>query len=124
MLALPAGASTKQGTCAPTTTRLCLLDGRFALEMTWEDFEGATGTGNAVTLTSETGYFWFFNPDNVEIVAKTLDGRTINGHFWVFYGALSNVRFTLTVTDTVTGTSRTYENPLGSFGSVGDTSAF
>ena len=54
---------------------------------------------------------------------KVLDARSINGQFWVFYGALSNVEFTLTVTDTVTGASKTYFNPLDVFASVGDTSA-
>jgi hypothetical protein len=53
-----------------------------------------------------------------------LDGRAINGGFWVFYGALSNVEYTLTVTDTETGRVKTYFNPSRNFGSLGDTSAF
>ncbi len=104
--------------------RLCLLDGRFALEMTWEDFAGATGDGKAVQLTDDAGYFWFFNADNVELVVKALDGTAINGHFWVFYGALSNVEFTLEVTDTETSAVKSFFNPLGTFASVGDTAAF
>ncbi len=117
-------AAAKQSSCASGETRLCLLDGRFQLEMSWEDFQGNTGVGQAVQLTGDAGYFWFFNQDNVELVVKTLDGRGINGHFWVFYGALSNVRFTLTVTDTETGEVKEYSNPLGTFASVGDTAAF
>jgi hypothetical protein len=53
-----------------------------------------------------------------------LDARGINGQFWVFYGALSNVGYTLRITDTVTGDVRRYENALGTFASVGDTEAF
>ena len=45
---------------------------------------------------------WFFSPDNVELIIKVLDGRSITGHFWVFYGALSNVQYTITVKDTQT----------------------
>jgi len=53
-----------------------------------------------------------------------LDGRALNGHFWVFYGALSNVEFEITVTDALSGRRRTYVNPLGHFASAGDTQAF
>ena len=42
----------------------------------------------------------------------------------VFFGSLTNVEFTLTVTDTHTGQTKIYQNPLGGFASVGDTSAF
>ncbi len=112
------------GPCLPGGTRLCLAAGRFAVEATWRDFQGRTGVGTAVALTGDTGYFWFFDPANVETVLKVLDGRAVNSKFWVFYGALSSVEYTLTVTDTATGVVRTYHNPLGQLGSVADTGAF
>jgi hypothetical protein len=90
--------------------------------VTWKTAT-ATGLGTAQTLTGDTGYFWFFDPANVELVVKILDGRSINGEFWVFYGALSNVAYTLTVTDTATGRTKTYSNPQGTLASVADTSA-
>ena len=62
--------------------------------------------------------------DAIEVVLKVLDGRPVNGKFWVFYGALSNVEYTLTVTDTQTGVEKTYFNPLGRLASVADTGAF
>ena len=73
----------------------------------------ASGHGTAVPLTGDTGYFWFFNSANVELVVKVLDGRAVNGHFWVFYGALSNVQYTITVTDTQTGAVKTYATERG-----------
>ncbi len=117
-------ANSAAGSCEPSATRLCLQGERFAVEATWRDFQGNTGVGTAVRLTPDTGYFWFFRETNVEVVLKVLDGRPLNGHFWVFYGALSNVEYTLTVTDTETGTEVSYPNPSGRFGSVGDTLAF
>jgi hypothetical protein len=60
----------------------------------------------------------------VELIVKVLDGRAVNGHFWVFYGALSDVQYTLTVTDTQTGTSKPYVNPQGTLASEADTAAF
>jgi ELWxxDGT repeat protein len=112
------------GTCVPAAGRLCLNNGRFAVEAAWKDFANHTGTGTAVSLTGDTGYFWFFDPSNVEAVLKVLDATSFNGHFWVYYGALSNVEYTLTVTDTMTGHVKTYQNPLGRFASAGDTLAF
>ncbi|HKV11305.1 MAG TPA: M6 family metalloprotease domain-containing protein [Thermoanaerobaculia bacterium] len=109
--------------CAPSTEHLCLNNGRFRIQVVWEDFDGNTGTGKAVGLTGDTGYFWFFDPANVELVVKVLDGRGLNNKWWVFYGALSSVPYTLRVTDTLTGQTRVYANPSGHLASVGDTSA-
>jgi hypothetical protein len=84
----------------------------------------SSGAGQTVPLTSDSGSFWFFSPGNLELIVKVVDGRAVTGHFWVFYGALSDVEYTITVTDTETGTSRTYSNPQGRLASVADTSAF
>ena len=111
-------------TCTPSSRRLCLNGGRFAVEATWADFSGNAGDGTAISLTDDTGYFWFFRDSNVETVLKVLDGRANNGNFWVFYGSLSNVDFDLTVTDTATGRVKTYQNRGRTFASVGDTEAF
>lgn len=110
--------------CDATSTSLCLQGDRFHVEVAWQDFQGATGSGQSFPLTADTGAFWFFHPANLELLVKVLDGRSVNGRFWVFYGALSNVGYTLTVTDTDTGVRKTYTNPLGSFGGRGDTDAF
>ena len=56
-------------------------------------------------------------------MTKILDGRPVNGFWWTFYGALSNVRYTLTVQDTSNGHVKTYTNPQGSLASVADTQA-
>ncbi len=111
------------GPCIASSTRLCLNGGRFAVEARWK-IPGSGGAGAAVPLTADTGYFWFFGASNVEIVLKVLDGRALNGKFWVFYGALSDVEYTLTVTDTATGAVKEYKNPRGRLASVADTGAF
>ena len=103
---------------------LCLNGDRFVAEVSWRDFQGNTGAGRAVSLTNDTGYFWFFDQANVELVVKVLDGRGVNGSFWVFYGSLSSVQYNLKITDTVTGRVRTYTNPAGKMASAADTGAF
>ena len=110
--------------CSPSPAALCLSGGRFEVKATWKDFQGNTGQGQAVAITADTGYFWFFYDTNIELIVKVLDARALNGKFWVFFGALSNVEYDLTVTDSSTGASKTYHNPSGQFASVGDTSAF
>ncbi len=112
--------------CFPDATSLCLNDGRFRVEAGWEDFGQASGSGQPYELTGDSGYFWFFDPANVELVVKVLDACFPPfDRFWVFAGGLTNVRAELTVTDTVTGDVRTYDNPLGSaFQPIRDTGAF
>jgi ELWxxDGT repeat protein len=109
--------------CQPSPTALC-LGGRFRIEAIWRDPSANTGPGHAVALSADTGYFWFFDQANVEVVIKALDAQAVNGHVWVFYGALSNVEYTLTVTDVQTGLTRRYFNPAGRFASVADTQGF
>jgi hypothetical protein len=111
--------------CAIGSTNLCLSASRFKVSVNWSaPSQGTSGVGTAVTMTSDTGHFWFFSLSNVELVIKVLDGRTINGKFWVFYGALSDVQYTIIVMDTQTGMVRTYTNAQGQLASVADTSAF
>lgn len=117
-------ARSARADCTPSDTTLCLNGGRFSASVAWKDFNNRTGVGTAVPITADTGYFWFFSPANIELVIKVLDARSVNGKYWVFFGALSNVEYTLTVTDTATGAVKTYVNPSGQFASVGDTAAF
>jgi uncharacterized protein YfaP (DUF2135 family) len=111
--------------CAAGPATLCLNNSRFKVQVAWRvPSQGTSGAGNAVGLTADTGYFWFFSAGNIELVVKVVDGRSFNGKFWVFYGALTNVEYTITVTDTATGVVKTYFNPFGQLASVADTAAF
>ena len=111
--------------CQASPTVLCLGSGRFRATASWRKGDGSAGQGTAVPITADTGYFWFFSPENIEVVTKVLDGCFVNGHYWVFAGGLTNVEVTLSVTDTQTGVIRTYGNPLGTaFQPLQDISAF
>jgi len=53
-----------------------------------------------------------------------LDGRSVNGRFWVFLGGLSSVVYAVEITDTETLITRRYESPEGELTSAADTDAF
>jgi hypothetical protein len=112
--------------CAPGSGLLCFgPNGRFEARVAWKNpVNGESGTGQPVSLTPDTGAFWFFSEQNLELMVKVVDGTGFNGHFWIYTGSLSNVEYTLTVTDSVAGTERVYHNPPFQFGNVGDVNAF
>jgi hypothetical protein len=121
---LPARPAAAQA-CVANSTTLCLNASRFKVQVAWQvPSQGTSGVGTGVALTSDTGEFWFFSANNIELVVKVVDGRAFNNKFWVFYGALSNVQYTITVTDTQTGAVKTYTNPNGNLASVADVAAF
>jgi hypothetical protein len=120
----PPGRVLAQGSCSSGATRLCLNGNRFQAEVAWTVPGLGSGQGHAVPLTADTGSFWFFSSSNLELVVKVLDGRAVNHHFWVFYGGLSDVEYTLTVTDMATGARETYTNPAHRLASAADVSAF
>lgn len=109
--------------CYTSASQVC-LNQRYTVAARWDTSDGRSGSGVPVPMSGDTGYFYFFSPSNVELVVKVLDGRAINGHVWVFYGALSDVHYVITVRDSATGAQRLYENPQGNLASVADTAAF
>jgi ribosomal protein L35AE/L33A len=99
--------------CVPTSERLCLAGGRFAVEVEWRTPQGGVGRGRMKPDSDASGLVWFFDPSNVEVLVKVLDACTVFPNHWVFYAATTNVDFTVTVTDTATGLVKQYSNPMG-----------
>ena len=113
------------GECTVGDRTLCLENGRFRVRLDWETEDEEKGAGMAMPLTGDTGLFWFFEPANIEIVIKVLDGCAVNGKRWVFAGGLTDVSVEMTVVDTQTGATRTYTNFLGRpFRAIKDTTFF
>lgn len=114
------------GACVADATTLCLSNGRFRIQVGWETFTGDKGVASTVPVVSDdSGLFYFFTPNNWEMLIKVLDGCTSTAHYWVFFAATTDVQFVVTVTDTQTGRVKTYFNPQGSSAdAVTDTSAF
>ncbi len=119
------GGGSSPSPCVASATKLCLAGGRFGVQATYNAGASGAGQAQAVKLTDDTGYLWFFDSSNVEAVVKVLDGCAANGRYWVFAGGLTNVNVALTVTDSQTSGTRAYTNPAGTaFQPIQDTAAF
>lgn len=126
LLLLPSEQAEAAGTCSQDEDTLCLLDDRIEVGVRFRNQHdgGSEGVGRTQRLTPQTGTFWFFTPDNHEIMIKALDGTEINDSLWIFFGSLSDVEYWIDVRDTITGQERTYYNPPGRVYGVADTAAF
>ena len=120
------------GACTPNATTLCLPDtDRFRVTVFFSTVQGPGQSGDARAIPLDSigitkgGIFAFTDAQNPEFLVKVLDGCAINGHYWVFFAATTNVGFDLTVTDTSTNQTRVYSNPdINPADAVTDTRAF
>lgn len=107
--------------CVPSSTVLCLDDvpgdRRFQVTATYHTAQagGLSGNGHAVQLgpvgLTRGGLFWFFSPDNPEVLVKVLNGCAVNDRYWVYISAGTNVGFDVTVFDTDLFVAKIYTNP-------------
>ena len=114
-------APSSTGVCRPDRQTLCLLSRRFKVQVSWQNqFNSTAGTGFAIPSTDSSGYFYFTDASNYELVFKILNFGSV---LKVFYGELTDLNFTITVTDTSDGTTKTYQNTPGDCGAI-DEDAF
>ena len=124
---LATSAHTVRGsTCIEDETTLCLNEGRFKVQIDWFIGDSATkglAWPGAKVFGQEFGILHFANDQMLVHVMNAC--TTSYKNFWVFAAANTNQRYSLTVTDTRTGTEKIYSNPLGQASlPIADTSAF
>jgi PKD repeat protein len=89
---------------------------------------GNVGSGQVIGQNDVYGYFSIpsvsGNAGNPEVIVKMVDATGIGQNYWVFYGCMTDLEYTLSVTETATGIVKTYSKdaaqPCGQF----DTSGF
>jgi hypothetical protein len=101
----------------PGTRSIAMLhQGRFWVSVTWR-VPARSGIGWVVPDSNEppvdAALFWFFAPENWELLVKVLDGCSLNGHWWVIGAAATDVEFGVFVQDTVTGQVWIHRNAPG-----------
>jgi len=109
-----AGAATSLA--AAEGTELALIGNRFRVSLSAVDPRtGNTAVGQAMPQGDRFGYFslpdFTGDPTFPEVFVKMADARSSSGgSFWVFHTGLTDLQYTMTVTDTVTGAVRIYQN--------------
>ena len=123
----------QQGACVPNATTVCLLNNRFRVRVAYVnpfstppnqpgEFLGARllqGVQNP-----DTALFGFSSAQAVEVVVRVQDTRPFAPRFDVYYGGMTDVGYTVTVTDTATSTTRQYTNTVGNIGGGVDRTSF
>jgi hypothetical protein len=106
---------TQLGACSDGLYNICLNNGRFNVTIDWTTPFGNSGPAKMHRISPDAAYGTFFNDNNAEVFIKVLDACSFNPYndFWVFSTHLSNVEYTITVTDTQTNQVRTTFNPQG-----------
>jgi hypothetical protein len=100
-------------TCLPGNE--LLLGGRFVVQATVTDLLGNVFIAGACRMTNVAGYFFFFDPTNVEVPVKMLNA-CIGGNpasHWIFITGLTNFGVRTTFFDLFSGISLTHTNPVG-----------
>jgi len=111
--AVPIKVAPPATACAPEAGSVCLGEGRFLVEA--NGFRGLRAEdAGARTLGPDAAYFRFSN--GAGLVVQVVDGRAVNGHFWVLSGAFGQPSYRLEVTDLATGQHRGYSDLDGADG--------
>ena len=115
--------------CGATTATTLCLQNRFSIRAFWRTsptpgiVDAQAQTVNAPNPGS--GLFWFFSPNNWEVMVKALNGCPINNRYWVFSAATTNVYYRMEVLDVQAGRQKIYFNyPGPPAPAVTDTNAF
>jgi PKD repeat protein len=89
---------------------------------------GNTGTGTVIGQNDVYGYFSIpavsGNAGNPEVIVKMVDATAIGQNYWVFYGCMTDLEYTLNVKENATGAVKTYSKDVGKPCGQFDTSGF
>ncbi len=100
-----------------------LENGRFLVSVSWGDAPMAAA--HPVVLSQKSAYFWFDFAPAMEVAVKILDGRTIDGHYWFHWSALTEKAVVIRVLDRANPLNqRIYAKPAGALAAGIDKTSF
>jgi hypothetical protein len=103
------------------------LDHGFRVTVTWRAGRGGSGVGTPIAFDGASGRFWFFQPDNPELLVKVIDAcEEPFGRFWFFAAGLTDVEVEIRVEGpAIFEDEKVYTSPAGTpFASILDTEGF
>jgi len=78
---------------------------------------GNTGSGTVIGQNDVYGYFSIpsvsGNAGNPEVIVKMVDATALGQNYWVFYGCMTDLEYTLSVREIATGVVKTYAKDVG-----------
>ena len=100
------------GSCTTTSSEACLL-GRYSVSIDWQT-NSEDGEGVVVPPAStDTALFWFFHPENWEVMVKIIEACGLNDRVWVYIAASTDQGYEVKVVDHVTRTTKVYNKAIG-----------
>lgn len=111
LLAPAAGGSevaAEMGRCEETARDVCLLAGRFRATVTL-----AHGRAWTIAGGDETKLVAATDGGEVAMSLRVVDGRAVNGYFWLLYNALTDEEMTIEIVDRATGNRRRFVKEQG-----------
>jgi hypothetical protein len=120
-------------TCTSSATEACLINGRFKVGIAYlNQFANPPQPGNFLVKKLREGaqnpdvaIFGISSPEAIEVVVRIQDARPFGlQRFDIYYGGLTDLEYTVTVTDTQKGLTKTYRNPPGTVGGGVDRTSF
>jgi hypothetical protein len=121
------------GGCTTTSTVACLQGGRFRVSIAYvNQFANppAPGTFQAAKLlpgsqNPDVATFGISSAQAIEVVVRIQDARPFGlNRFDIYYGGLTDLEYTVTITDTQKSVTKTYRNPPGTVGGGVDRTSF
>jgi hypothetical protein len=114
----------------PASHDLFLHGDQFRVRVDWSTSDGVLrGSAYGVPLSDDAGILWFFEGKNPEIMIKILDGRPVNGHWWVFISSNTSLEFKVSVgqrspSNPPVYQEKVYVSPAGANKNFIDTTSF
>jgi PKD repeat protein len=113
----PRGSATFHQTVEVTESETLRILSAHPFEVTVSATDPRTGNTALGQVLLQTDIYGIFsvpditgNAGNPEIIVKMVDASGIGQSYWVFYGALTDLKYTLSVREVATGITKTYHD--------------